>query len=173
MLWAEGETGMDEMREKYIQNIEMLYRQHARAMVQLAYRRTGDHQTAEAMVQEVFLVACCKPRVVYQHVKPVGWLYSTLNKIILRELERAYRRTEVYGWEESRLGAVELELPMDLYLPRELTEQEQELILLRLEQNLSHAEIAEKLGISESACRQRLSRALKKCGRLLEEAVEP
>ena len=56
-----GETGMDAMREKYFQNIELLYRQHAAEMVQLAYRRTGDHQTAEALVQEVFLVACYKP----------------------------------------------------------------------------------------------------------------
>ena len=102
----------------------------------------------------------------------MGWLYSVLNKVILRELERTYHKAEVYGWEGDGSGAVELELSMEFYLPKELTEQERELILLRLEQNLSHAEIAEKLGISQSACRQRLSRALKKCARLLEEAEE-
>lgn len=47
----------------------------------------------------------------------------------------------------------------------------QEIILLRIDKGYSFLELAEHFGISEMACRQRLSRALHKCRTLLEEPL--
>ena len=40
---------------------------------------------------------------------------------------------------------------------------------LRFEQRLSYAEIGDRLGISEGACRSRLHRALQRCKRFLND----
>lgn len=54
------------------------------------------------------------------------------------------------------------------YLPTGLSEQDKELILLRIDKKLSFDEIAEYYGITNDACRQRLSRAIRKCRLLLD-----
>ena len=49
-----------------------------------------------------------------------------------------------------------------------MREQDKELILLRIDKKLSFDEIAEYYGITNDACRQRLSRAIRKCRLLLD-----
>ena len=63
------------------------------------------------------------------------------------------------------------ELPMACHIPMGLSGSEQEIILLRIDKGYSFLELAEHFGISEMACRQRLSRALHKCRTLLEEPL--
>ena len=65
-------------------------------------------------------------------------------------------------------GKNHLDIPMHLYLPTGLSEQDKELILLRIDKKLSFDEIAEYYGITNDACRQRLSRAIRKCRSLLD-----
>ena len=55
--------------------IGQLMRQYAPLMVQLTFRRTGDPQLAEELVQETFLTACKKADIVCSHEKPLAWLY--------------------------------------------------------------------------------------------------
>lgn len=68
-------------------------------------------------------------------------------------------------WNEARES---MNLPMYLYLPTGLSEQDKELILLRIDKKLSFDKIAEYYGITNDACRQRLSRAIRKCRSLLD-----
>lgn len=160
---------MDAAANKYCQKIEDLYKQHASKMTQVAYRRVGDTRLAEEMTQEVFVVACCKPAEVFRY-NPAGWLYNSLNKIIMREMARTYHKAEVGEDAGDTPGELDLDLPMDLYLPRGLTEREQDLILSRLDRELSYREIGEKFGLSEVASRQAVSRAIKKCRGLMEKS---
>ena len=51
-----------------------LMRQYAPLMVQLTFRRTGDPQLAEELVQETFLTACKKADIVCSHEKPLASL---------------------------------------------------------------------------------------------------
>lgn len=60
---------------------------------------------------------------------------------------------------------------MACHIPMGLSALEQEIILLRIDKGHSFLELAEHFGISEMACRQRLSRALHKCRTLLEEPL--
>lgn len=100
------------------------------------------------------------------HTNPTAWLYKTLNNLIMRELHRSYHKEVALDeWNEARES---MDIPMHLYLPTGLSEQDKELILLRIDKKLSFDEIAEYYGITNDACRQRLSRAIRKCRLLLD-----
>lgn len=61
------------------------------------------------------------------------------------------------------------EMPLELALPKQLSKEDREILILRFEQRLSYAEIGDRLGISEGACRSRLHRALQRCKRFLND----
>lgn len=155
-----------------MERIRLLMEKHGSAMIQLTYRRTFDWQLSEDLVQETFLTACCKPDQVCNHVKPAAWLYDTLNKLTMRELSKSYHDAEVYELDSILIGEKDIQLPIEYYLPLGLNDKERELILMRVEKGLSFKMIAEHYGISEVACRQRVSRAIKKCRTLLEELAK-
>lgn len=148
--------------------IKALMEKHASSMVRLAYRRTGNTQLSEDLVQETFLMACCKLDQIYNHPKPEAWLFKVLNRLIMRELDKAYHTAEVPMSEEILAGQTEIELPMEHYLPSGLSDGDRELILMRVDRGLSFAELAEYYGITEAACRQRVSRVIRKCRSLME-----
>lgn len=159
---------MTDVKSGQAEFIKFLMEKHASSMVQLAYRRTCDWQRSEDLVQETFLIACCKPDQVCNHVKPVAWLYSVLNKLTMRELDKAYHMAEISMEGEFLTGQPEVNLSMVHYLPSGLNATEQELILMRVDNGLSFAELAEYYGITETACRQRVSRVIRKCRSLME-----
>lgn len=121
--------------------IHILMNQHSKPMVQAAYRRIGDWHLAEDLVQETFLTACWKANQICSHSNPTAWLYKTLNNLIMRELHRSYHKEVALDeWNEARES---MNLPMYLYLPTGLSEQDKELILLRIDKKLSFDKIAE------------------------------
>lgn len=164
--FCEGRDCMDKQQREYIHHLML---QYSDAMVRLTYRRVGDWHLAEDLVQETFLTACCKSERVCGHKKPVAWLFETLNNLTLRESRRLYH-TEV-SIEDIAESHELTELPMTCHIPMGLSALEQEIILLRIDKGYSFLELAEHFGISEMACRQRLSRALHKCRTLLEEPL--
>lgn len=78
---------MDRLQNETIHSLMV---RHSTLMVQLTYRRIGDWQLAEDLVQETFLTACCKADVVCSHDKPVAWLYKTLDNLTFRESRRSF-----------------------------------------------------------------------------------
>lgn len=159
------------MEKRHMEFIKTLMEKHAASMVQRTYRRTFDHQLSEDLVQETFLTAYCKPDQIFNHPKPVAWLYNALNKLTMRELDKAYHTAEVSIEEVTLAGEIEVGLPMEYYLPCGLSDTERELILMRVERSLSFAEIAEHYGVSEVTCRQQVSRAMRKCRSLMEKEL--
>ena len=143
--------------------IGQLMRQYAPLMVQLTFRRTGDPQLAEELVQETFLTACKKADIVCAHEKPLAWLYQALQYLTIKEINRACHRREQSSEDLQDLGAADDPPAFHEILPRNLTTEERRILILRFEHRLSHREIAETLGISEAACRKQVSRALQKC----------
>ena len=143
--------------------IGQLMRQYAPLMVQLTFRRTGDPQLAEELVQETFLTACKKADIICSHEKPLAWLYQTLQYLTMKEINKACHSREQSSEDLQDLGAADDPPAFHEILPRNLTTEERRILILRFEHRLSHREIAEALGISEAACRKQVSRALQKC----------
>lgn len=162
---------MTGVEKKHMEFIKTLMEKHSASMAQLTYRRTSDHQLSEDLVQETFLTACCKPDQLFNHPKPVAWLYDALNKLTMRELDKAYHTAEVSIEDENLAGQMEVTLPMEQYMPSDLSDSDRELILMRVDRGLSFAEIAEHYGILEVTCRKRMSRAMGKCRSLMEEEL--
>ncbi len=157
------------MRTEYVELITKLIERHGHPLAELAYRCTGSRELAEDLVQETWLIAWYKIELVSRHPKPAAWLYKTMWNLVRRELAKAYH-SEV-SLDETILGGKCDDLPMEFALPDGLSEKERELILMRLDRQMSFAEIAEAKGITEIACRQQVSRAVRKCRKLMEETL--
>lgn len=160
------------MADKETAFVVKLMKKHSPAMAQLTYRRTGSRETTEDLIQEVYLLAYCKRSTLYTHDNPAGWLFMTLKQLTDRELDKRRYAMEQPLPDYDLPGDADVDLPMKSYLPNGLTEDEQEVILLRVRHKLSFAEIGEVLGIKEMAARQRYNRAIKKCRDLLSKPPE-
>ena len=159
-------NGMNKEQSSYISD---LHNKYASSMVQLTYRRIGDADLAKDLVQETFLIACYKSDLIYNHINPAGWLFSTLQKLTMREMKKAYQ-TEVYLDCDIPTGLEEPINSIELYMPKGLTDNEREIIQLRVDKELSFEEISNQKGISEVACRKQVSRAFKKCRELMSNS---
>ena len=147
--------------------ITRLVEKYGDRLFQLAYRRTGSADMAEDLVQETMLTACCKIETIATHENQMGWLTKTLWNLADREMNKAHHSDLPLELDYIR-GIAEMELPMEVYLPKGLTDKERSILLMRIDQKLSYAEISEIMGVSEDACRQKLSRAVRKCRELME-----
>lgn len=144
-----------------------LYNAHYDRLIKTAYRMIGDSESAQDLVQQVFLLALLHKEDLATHPAPEGWLVLALHNLINHEWRRKKYHQEV--------PLDELNVPIDQdsslsladVLPKELSPREREILIWRFEQQLEYSEIAERLGISASGCRSRVSRAIANCRKYL------
>jgi RNA polymerase sigma-70 factor (ECF subfamily) len=138
----------------------------------VAYRLLGQASDAEDAVQEAWLRYAAHANDVRD---PRAWLLRTVTRLSLDQLSSARSRRERYvgPWlpEPVLTGAAVVEDPLELVERRELlslgalamlerlSAPERAVLVLREALDLSHAEIAAAIGVSEGASRQLLSRA--------------
>ncbi len=153
----------------YVQHLDKIYRY-------VAYR-VGNERRAEDLTEQIFL----KAWEAIGDYKPRGhpfssWLYRIAHNAVVDH----YRATK----EETSLESVAFSLADDSPGPedrlmkkrevssllealRQLSEEKQELIILRFVEGLSHARVAEILNKSEGACRVMQHRALASLSEIL------
>lgn len=136
-------------------------------LFRIAYRQTGSQQMAEDLIQETFLLALVRYKELAEHPALGAWLAKTVHNLAQNERRRAGRHLEIPLEEAVGLPA-DKPIRLEDFLPVQLPEEDQALLIWRFGQQRSCREIASQLGISEGACRMRISRALKKCRELLE-----
>ena len=119
------------------------------------------------MVHETFVLAILHQKDLVSHPKPGAWLCQSLHNLIQNE-QRAASRENIPLDEIVDVPAEKPPLSLTELLPSELTPEEQDLLIWHFEQQMSYKEMAERLNISEAACRKRISRALASCKRLLD-----
>ena len=147
-----------------------LYRLNAPKMVRYAYAQLRRMEIAEELVEDAFVLLLRKQAEVVDHPNPAGWLWKTLQHLILTEVRAARNRMEVQMEQDFDLAAPQHEEDaLTDCLPEGLTPREREILLLYYEDELSHEEIARKLGISELNSRTRLFRARGRCRELIEK----
>lgn len=148
--------------------IEQLHHQHFNRLIRLAYRQTGDIEIAKELVQDVFVQALLDYEILVSHENPGAWLSLVLSNRALNYRRLLERRAEVplEPWLEDALFA-HTDHSLEEVLPAELSKSEREILLWRFRDQMDHRTIANLLGVSEAACRTRLTRALKRCEKLL------
>jgi RNA polymerase sigma-70 factor (ECF subfamily) len=156
-----------------------LYTRHLDAIYRHVYFRVADERQAEDMTEEVFVRAwIALPKYKPQGHRLSSWLYRIAQNLIVDHYRKQSSRLEV---EES-----EMEHLPDSQLPPEdqvsglqdmeslakavqqLGDAEQQVIILRFVEGLSHREIADVIGKSEGASRVIQHRALEALAGLLE-----
>ena len=147
--------------------IESLYLREYASLLKTAYRLTQDKILAENVVHETFVLAILHQKDLVSHPKPGAWLCQSLHNLIQNE-QRAASRENIPLGEIIDVPAEKPPLSLTELLPSELTPEERDLLIRHFEQQMSYKEMAERLNISEAACRKRISRALASCKRLLD-----
>ena len=147
--------------------IESLYLRKYDHLLRTAYCLTEDQALAENMVHETFVLAILHQKDLVSHPKPGAWLCQSLHNLIQNE-QRAASRENIPLDEIVDVPAEKPPLSLTELLPSELTPEERDLLIWHFEQQMSYKEMAERLNISEAACRKRISRALASCKRLLD-----
>ncbi len=152
-------------RDKFLTE---LFRVEYTDLVRKAYRLTGSTEAAEDLLQEAFLLATVRYPELREHPSPRAWLSVTLYHLAGNYWRLAENIREVPLENILALPAGELITPLSESLPRGLTEEERRILIWRFEARLDYRDISSKLGVPVGACRMRVSRAVKKCAKLMD-----
>lgn len=162
------------------EGLEELFRRNYRDLLRLANMRLGSWDLAEDMVQDTFHEAVNQAHVLERHPCPDGWLVKTLQYKIhnYTRVQNRQRRhlvecldLTVFPSEESveRTVMEQEKPPLFQRLRKVLEEDDISFLVDATLKNWSHAQLAEKYGLTVWASAKRLSRIRKK---LLDEFPE-
>jgi len=132
-----------------------------------------DAQRAEDVTQVVFTELARKASTLADHQALAGWLHTT-TRFVASEMMRTERRRQVRELEAHAMDVLsndpaasakweQLRPIIDVSL-EELHRDDREAVLLRFFANLPHAQIGQRLNLSENTARMRVDRALEKLG---------
>lgn len=146
------------------------YEKYYEKMVGVAYRGTGSRTVAEDLTQDVFVLAIAREKELATHPNIEAWFMLTLRNLIHNEL-RHMRLGDIPLDDVAHLlreGATD---EFESLLPHGLSPRERELLLWRYRDQTDFRTIANRLGISETACRSRVVRVLSKCKKTLTNTM--
>ena len=139
-----------------------LYQRHVDAVYAFAYRRTGSRIEAEDLTAETFRRALeAMPRFQAREAPFRAWLFTIASNLV-RDRARRREPSEAPGVEPGAGDeAVAREQARALWaLVDGLSPAHRRVIVLRFSWELSHAEVAQRLGCSPAAAKQLAHRAL-------------
>ena len=157
-----------------------LYNLHVDRIYQYALYRTGDDQTAEDIAAEVFLRAIESiGNYEDQGVPFAAWLYRIAHARVV-DFWRSSKRHQTAPLEDPLLqeelssqdDGIDIDFLQHRLLAtalRQLTDDQQNVIVLKFRQGLSNAEIAQVLGKTEGAVKALQWRALEALARILNK----
>ena len=154
--------------------LDHAFREHRRPIFVYLLRRTGDADRAEDLTQEVFADAVAAlPQLLLDGKPLLPWLYTVAQRRAI-DAARKERLVACGTLEELCVEVAERTPAADLGVVveavRALPPSQRTVVLMRLFEGRSFAEIGASLGAAESACRMRFSRALEKLRTSLEQA---
>ena len=170
---------------------ERLMRKHYRSVLNFIARFIGSAEVAEDLTQEVFLrIYRNRPRYTPK-ARFRTWMFTIARNLSLNEIRRSARSADVIAQDEPELRSDALfphhddnpsgpESDLLLRERREmvrraianLPENQRGAVLLRRFEDLSYAEIASVLGVSEKAVKSLLSRAKVNLKKHLSDFIE-
>ena len=138
---------------------EEIYQRNKNNLLRSAYRTARNKEDAEDIVEETFLLFLQKwdAGIVED---PDRYLFGILSRVSLNYISRQKHRNGIpLEYVEEVIAAPPAEGKLEDILPFDIAGTDREILILRLEQNLSYVRIARMLGISEISCRSRFFRA--------------
>jgi RNA polymerase sigma-70 factor (ECF subfamily) len=157
-----------------------LYSLHMDAIYRYIYYRVEDADDADDLTEQVFLNAWeALPGYEQRKYPFTSWLYRIAHNVVV-DYHRRHKPTtplpppETVDWAEEQPTSLERVIEAEetsalATAIARLSEEQQQVIILRFIQGLKYAEVALIVGKSESACRVIQHRALTALSRLLSE----
>jgi RNA polymerase sigma-70 factor (ECF subfamily) len=155
-----------------------IYARYAQRVYSYIYFRVGDQHTAEDLSADVFVKAIAGIKgYVYRGTPLLAWLYRIAHNVTVDHRKAAARRMQVAGAPENLEGHGDAIAVLDersdmLAAIRALTEEQQQVIMLRFYQGLSNADVARVIGKPEGAVKALQSRGLRSLRRILGGPAE-
>jgi RNA polymerase sigma-70 factor (ECF subfamily) len=176
------ETLMAEVARGQRSALEPLIRRHVTPLLTFIQRMTGDYHRGEELFQEVFLAVWCK-RHLYEYPRSFKtWLYA----IAINQCRQAFRRKQSQTFPLADFGSLVLapagQSPVDTMISTEnatlvagalalLPPQQRSVVVLRVWQQLSYAEIGQALETSEGTVRSYMHHGLAALRKHLESRL--
>ena len=142
------------------------FRSHYDELFRFVRRRTTSDDEAAEITQSVFAQAAARLDPVRQGSTPVlAWLYTVAQRRLIDEARRRARRGQTLPLEavaassEERPYGSEVAAALRVALAA-LPRPQREVVVLRLVEGRSFAEIATRVGSTEAACKMRFLRGL-------------
>ena len=149
--------------------LHLLYTTQYDKLTKAAYRMIGDIESAQDLVQQVFLLALVRQKELSAHPVPEGWLMLALHNLVKNERRKQKNHPEVPLDDIVGLANQESPVSVEDILPNELSPEDREILTWRYDRQIEYEEMAERLGISESGCRSRVSRAIANCRKYMKK----
>ena len=138
---------------------EEIYQRNKNNLLRSAYRTARNKEDAEDIVEETFLIFLQKWEAGVVE-SPDKYLFGILSRVSLNYINRQKHRNCIpLQYIEEVIAAPPAEEKLEDILPSDVAGMDRDILILRLEQNLSYAQIAKMLGISEISWRSRFFRA--------------
>jgi RNA polymerase sigma-70 factor (ECF subfamily) len=155
--------------------VERAFRRHYGEVYRFIRRRTGEHERAEDIAQEVFAAAAAAlPDFSDDAESPLAWLYTVAKRRFADEARRRSREPTVRPPDEGTLEYGPNVASSVRAAMSRLPEDQQRVLALKLLRGASFAEIAGRQGVSEAAAKMRFVRAMRALrGELQKEGIEP
>jgi RNA polymerase sigma-70 factor, ECF subfamily len=151
--------------------VEQAFKRHYADVYRFLRRRTGQHERAEDLTQEVFASAAAALPTFNGNAPPLAWLYTVAKRRFADEARRPGTR-HLPGRGTPEFGP-EVASSVHSALVR-LPQAQQEVLVLKLLRGATFAEVADSQGTSEAAAKMRFVRALYALrDELAQEGVEP
>lgn len=154
------------MDQEQVDRLASLYEESFKRLYGTACRLLGSAEPAEEVVHDVFVLALIHREEFMAHPVPEAWLMIALKNLCKNQRKR-HSHTEVSIDEAFHLPAPQEDRGLLELLPAALPEEDKQLLTWRYGIQMDYRMIADRLGISETACRSRVFRALERCRKLL------
>ena len=152
-----------------------LYSKQYNAQKLYAYRKLGDLDDAEDVVQEVFCTALEKIDMLLGSENPEAWLMQTLKYKVQNKLRENYKRiSRVSNLSDSVQYGVEMKFECDEdegrweYCQQKLSQENYKLLKLVIVEEYTISEAAHELNLSKWVAQKRMQRLMK----LLQETFK-
>lgn len=168
------QTDVDAVQSDYDVAFMALYESHYRKLFAFVYSRVGNVELSKDLIAEVFERAYVKGRSIREPAAYRAWLFVVAKNIVMGHFRRQKRELKTVDrvkeslWlsdrpKEPHEYAAQSEQTASLMRHfRTLAPRDQEVLSLKFDMELRHAEIAQVMGMTETNVRVSIFRALKR-----------
>ncbi len=156
--------------------VKELYEANALKLYKVAFRRLGDKDEAENVVQEAFLLLLARFDTVRVHPNPSGWLMKVVQNLIRHSMDRNQKQSSHEISIEEQITQISAP-PKQFFFSARYTAAgphpaEQDLLVWFYEEGLSYGEISARLKIPILTCRTQMFRAKQHYKKLAEKETD-